>query len=63
MKTVLISQIKGSNGEIIVDTVQDSSYEFNHSISFLTDGMRCVVERIGTDVRNRETFAIKKTIG
>lgn len=47
-------------GEIIIDTVQDNEYKFNHSIKFLTSEMKCSVIKIGVYEREREVFAIKK---
>jgi hypothetical protein len=49
-----------SHGEIIVDTVQEKSYEYNHDIKFLVEGMNCAVARIGEYSRQREVWAIKK---
>jgi 2-polyprenyl-3-methyl-5-hydroxy-6-metoxy-1,4-benzoquinol methylase len=49
------------NGEIIIDTVQEKSYEFNHDITYLTNGLNCSVSRIGTYPRQREVWALRKT--
>lgn len=47
-------------GEIIVDTVQDEAYEVNHSISYLAGKLSCSVIKVGSDIKNREVFAIRK---
>ncbi|RYG28620.1 MAG: class I SAM-dependent methyltransferase [Chitinophagaceae bacterium] len=49
-------------GEILVDTVQDKAYRYNHNIEFLTGGIDCSVFRIGEYSRQREVWAIKKKI-
>lgn len=49
------------NGEIIIDTVQDKSYEFNHNITYLTNGLNCSISRLGVYARQREVWAIRKT--
>lgn len=49
-------------GVLIIDTVQDESYEFNHDINFLTNTLNCEIVRIGEYARRRETWAIKKNI-
>jgi SAM-dependent methyltransferase len=49
------------SGEIIVDTVQDKSYEFNHDIRSLVENVKCTVARIGEYHRQREVWAIKKS--
>jgi hypothetical protein len=48
-------------GEIIIDTVQDKAYEFNHKINFLTNGLNCSLLRIGEYPNQREIWAIKKS--
>jgi hypothetical protein len=48
------------SGFIIIDTVQDKEYQFNHDIKFLTSGLSCSIEKIGDYERNREVWAIKK---
>jgi hypothetical protein len=45
---------------IIIDTVQDEEYQFNHDIKFLTSGLSCSIEKIGDYERKRELWAIKK---
>ncbi|MEO8582508.1 MAG: hypothetical protein ABI415_01860 [Flavitalea sp.] len=49
-----------SGGEIIVDTVKDPSYKYNHSIQILTNGLNCSVHKIGSYDRGREVWSIKK---
>jgi SAM-dependent methyltransferase len=49
-----------AGGEILIDTVQDNAYRYNHNIEFLTGGIQCTVFRIGKYARQREVFAIKK---
>ncbi|MBL7699262.1 MAG: class I SAM-dependent methyltransferase [Chitinophagaceae bacterium] len=48
------------NGEIVIDTVQDKAYRYNHNIEFLSAGIECTVYKIGDYARQREVFAIKK---
>ncbi len=48
-------------GRIIVDTVQDPAYRFNHNIEFLTNHLACSVKLIGNYVRQRQVWAIIKT--
>ncbi|HRP31656.1 MAG TPA: class I SAM-dependent methyltransferase [Agriterribacter sp.] len=47
-------------GVIIIDTVQDPEYEFNHNISFLTENVNCELVKIGDYERNREVWSIIK---
>ena len=47
-------------GQIIIDTVQDKEYKFNHNIHFLTDGLSCKTFKIGAYDREREIWAIIK---
>jgi SAM-dependent methyltransferase len=47
-------------GEMIIDTVQDKEYKFNHDIRFLTSGIPATVERLGEYQRQREIWLIKK---
>lgn len=49
-----------ASGEIMIDTVQDKAYRYNHNIEFLSGGIPCSVFRIGEYARQREVFAIKK---
>jgi hypothetical protein len=48
------------NGCIIIDTVQDKEYQFNHDIKFLTSKLPCLIEKIGVYERQREVWAIRK---
>lgn len=48
------------NGEIIIDTVQNKSYEYNHSIAYLTENLNCKVIKIGSYENQREIFAIQR---
>lgn len=47
-------------GCIIVDTVQDPAYRFNHDIDLLTAGLHSSVQKIGNYARGREVWAILK---
>jgi cyclopropane fatty-acyl-phospholipid synthase-like methyltransferase len=49
-----------SNGEIIIDTVQDKEYRYNHSITYLTSALKAQVFKIGDFERQREVFSIIK---
>lgn len=49
-----------TGGEILIDTVQDKAYRYNHNIEFLTGGIECSIFRIGEYARQREVWAIKK---
>lgn len=49
-----------NDGAIIIDTVQDPEYEFNHNISFLTSGVNGEIVKIGNYERHREVWAIIK---
>jgi hypothetical protein len=48
------------NGWLILDTVQDKAYKNNHDILFLSEGLSCAVEHIGSYARQRDIWAIKK---
>jgi SAM-dependent methyltransferase len=48
------------NGIIILDTVQDKGYRYNHEITYLTSKILCTVEKICEDGLLREVWAIKK---
>lgn len=48
------------NGCLIIDTVQDPAYRYNHSIEFLTNKLNCSVSLIGSYARQREVWVIKK---
>jgi SAM-dependent methyltransferase len=47
-------------GELVVDTVRDPDYTFNHSIEELTRGLRCSVTKLGEFERGRELYTIRK---
>ena len=49
-------------GEIIIDTVQDPEYKYNHDINFLIKDLNCSLYRLGEYARQREVWAIKKKI-
>jgi 2-polyprenyl-3-methyl-5-hydroxy-6-metoxy-1,4-benzoquinol methylase len=59
-----VEELFGSNlhnhGLIILDTVQDSGYKYNHDIHFLTANLNCILERIGAYERQREVWAVKR---
>jgi SAM-dependent methyltransferase len=57
---VLFHEHLSLNGKILVDTVQDEQYQFNHDINFLTASLNCELEVIATDKRQRKVFAIKR---
>jgi SAM-dependent methyltransferase len=48
------------NGIIILDTVQDKEYQYNHNIDYLTNGISCELEKLGSYSRLREVWIIKK---
>jgi SAM-dependent methyltransferase len=47
-------------GVIIIDTVQDPEYKFNHNIGFLTDGIKARVNKLGDYERQRQIWLIEK---
>ncbi|HEY4154454.1 MAG TPA: class I SAM-dependent methyltransferase [Puia sp.] len=47
-------------GVIIIDTVQDPEYEYNHDVRFLTDGIGAGVSKLGDYERERQIWLIKK---
>ena len=47
-------------GCIILDTVQDEEYEFNHDIKFLAASEKFVVSRLGAYERQREVWVLLK---
>ncbi len=47
-------------GVIIIDTVQDPEYMFNHDIGFLTDGIKARVNKLGDYERQRQIWLIEK---
>jgi SAM-dependent methyltransferase len=48
-------------GEILIDTVQDKAYKYNHDINFLIKDLDCSLHSLGRYPREREIWAIKKT--
>ena len=48
------------NGEIIIDTVGQESYKYNHDINSLTQGLNCKVIKLGEYEFRREIYSIKK---
>jgi SAM-dependent methyltransferase len=48
-------------GEMIIDTVQDKEYKFNHDIRFLTSDLPATIDRLGEYQRQREIWLIKKS--
>jgi hypothetical protein len=50
------------NGIIILDTVQDKNYIYNHNIGFLTKNLPCTIYEIGKDIAQRTIYAIRNTI-
>lgn len=57
---ILINNIN-LKGRIILDTVQNSKYQYQHDIRFLTQGISCTVEKICEDKSHREVFAVIKS--
>jgi hypothetical protein len=49
-----------SGGCIIIDTVQDKDYPYNHDITYLTKDLPCTITKIGNYIRQREVWCIKK---
>lgn len=49
------------SGFIIIDTVADKAYKYNHDIEFLTEQINCSLICIGNYENNREVWAIKKS--
>ena len=48
------------SGQILIDTVQDKEYKYNHDINFLIKDLNCSLYRLGEYPRQREVWAIKK---
>jgi SAM-dependent methyltransferase len=48
------------NGQIIIDTVGDPAYRYNHDIRKLSNGLDCTIQRLGEYARQREIWAIIK---
>lgn len=49
-----------AGGEVLIDTVQDKAYKYNHSVHELTAGLDCEILRIGEYERQREIFAVRR---
>jgi hypothetical protein len=49
-----------TNGIIIIDTVHEERYMYNHNIDLLTDGIDCDLEKLGVFNHLREVWIIKK---
>jgi hypothetical protein len=49
-----------AQGMILIDTVQDKAYRYNHKINLLTDRLNCKIDKIGAYPRQREVWAIHK---
>jgi 2-polyprenyl-3-methyl-5-hydroxy-6-metoxy-1,4-benzoquinol methylase len=47
-------------GLIIIDTVQDKDYKYNHDIEFLADGIGATYTRLGDYERMREIWILQK---
>lgn len=47
-------------GVIIIDTVQDSEYKFNHDINYLTKDIKTDLKKLGDYERQRQIWLIKK---
>lgn len=47
-------------GMIVVDTVADKAYKFNHDIKYLSGELDCSLVCIGSHENNRKVWAIKK---
>jgi hypothetical protein len=47
-------------GVIIIDTVQDPEYKFNHDILYLTDGINAGINKLGDYERQRQIWLIEK---
>jgi SAM-dependent methyltransferase len=45
-------------GVIVLDTVGDEEYEFNHAIGDLAEGLDCSVVKVGDYARRRSVFAV-----
>ena len=48
------------NGALIIDTVLDIEYKFNHDVIFLTNTLNCKLEKIGEYERGRMLWSINK---
>ena len=47
-------------GSIILDTVQDKEYQFNHNINYLAADLNATLTKIGDYERQRQVWAVKK---
>lgn len=48
-------------GVIILDTVQDKAYRYNHSIRDISAALNCSVDKLGDFEREREVFSLIKS--
>jgi len=46
------------NGKIVLDTVSDREYKYNHDISALTKNIKCHLHKLGCYQRGREVYVI-----
>ncbi len=63
LKSIIAEYFKKAlheEGVIIIDTVQDPEYKFNHDIRYLTDGIDASVNKLGDYERQRQIWVIKK---
>jgi SAM-dependent methyltransferase len=49
-----------TNGELIIDTVHNQGYKYNHSIDFLVANLNCELVEVNAYEIGRKIFAIKK---
>lgn len=49
-----------TNGELIIDTVHNKGYKYNHSIDFLVANLNCELVEVNAYEIGRKIFAIKK---
>lgn len=49
-----------TNGMIIIDTVQDDGYRYNHNVNFLTENIKCEIILIGSYGNQREIWGMMK---
>ena len=55
-----VDESLNNEGCLILDTVQDKDYEFNHDIKFLSTSGKFVVTRLGAYERQREIWVLQK---
>ncbi|HEY5588582.1 MAG TPA: class I SAM-dependent methyltransferase [Candidatus Paceibacterota bacterium] len=48
------------NGMIIIDTIQNNEYKYNHKVNFLAENLLCEINRIGKYENQREIWEIIK---